>query len=269
MEKIDEYLEYWNSFFRVWKVSPKEIFEKNIWSTEHCGKGKTELDPFSLPQPFLGNPKNCSVITLNLNPGPTSTLRLHKDGILTKKFIECNNYFEYAEFYPQMKLKDYPSKFWNNQFKWIERISKNERNEKLPFAIEICPWHSVKWKSLNMITPKLKEHIKQNVFEIINETIKYATIKTVLSVGKTYYDLYQNKEFGFEKIIEISPNENSILNGIKWPKNKKGELSKRFFSIWKHTETNIIYYNTYSMGSNKPPSKNWSEIENYLLKNYS
>ena len=37
MEKIDEYLEYWNSFFRVWKVSPKEIFEKNIWSTEHCG----------------------------------------------------------------------------------------------------------------------------------------------------------------------------------------------------------------------------------------
>lgn len=164
-----------------------------------------------------------------------------------------------------MKLKDYPSKFWNNQFKWIERISKNERNEKLPFAIEICPWHSVKWKSLNMITPKLKEHIKQNVFEII----KYATIKTVLSVGKTYYDLYQNKEFGFEKIIEISPNENSILNGIKWPKNKKGELSKRFFSIWKHTETNIIYYNTYSMGSNKPPSKNWSEIENYLLKNYS
>ena len=258
--KISEYLENWNIFFEDWIISPEKTFEKDIWSTEHCGKGKTELDPFSLPQPYLGDPENCSVITLNLNPGPTSTLRLHKEGILVNEFLKRKNYFEYAEFYPQMNLKDYPSNFWNNQFKWIENITKSKKIEKLPFAIEICPWHSIKWKSIKKITPKLKEHIKKNIFDIINEAVKYFTIKTVISVGKTYYNLFQSNEFGFEKIIEISPNNFTNLNGIEWPKNKKGELSKRYFSIWKHKETNIIYYNTYSLGSNKPPSKNWNEI---------
>ena len=104
--KIEKYLNNWNSFFENWTISPKETFEKDIWSTEHCGKGKTELDPFSLPQPYLGNPKSSSVITLNLNPGPTSTLRLYNDGILTEKFIKSEDYFEYAKSYPQMNLKD-------------------------------------------------------------------------------------------------------------------------------------------------------------------
>jgi hypothetical protein len=225
-----------------------------------------ELNPFHLPQPYLGNPENCSVITLNLNPVPTSDLRKYSKGILVDKLREKKNYFEFAKYFPQMQLEGYPSKFWNKQFNWIKNIDNDTLENKLPFAIEICPWHSKKWKSLKKISPNLNKHIKENVFDLIEEVIQFANLKTILSVGKTYYDLFNISEFGFEKILEVTPDNHSMLNNIKWPINKKGELSKRFFSIWKYKETNILYFNTYSFGSNTPPSRNWNEIQNYILK---
>lgn len=268
-EIIDNYKTKWNSFFEDWYNSPQNAFDNNIWSKSHKGKGKTELDPFSLPQPYLGNPKNCSVITLNLNPGPTSDLRIYQKGLLVQQFKKSENYFEYAKEFPQMKLKEYPSKFWNKQFKWIENLTDNNSNSKLPFAIEICPWHSKKWKSLKGISDELNSYIQENVFEVINVAIKFSSMKIVLSVGKTYYDLFGTDSLGFEKIIEITPENYSSLIEFKWPLNKKGELSKRFFSIWKHKETEILYLNSYSYGSNTPPSKEWNEIQNYLIKNYN
>ena len=267
--KISEYKIRWNDFFKEWNESPEEAYNKSVWNKNHNGKGKTELDPFSLPQPYLGNPENCSAITLNLNPGPTNDLRFHKNGILVSKFRNNENYFEYAKDYPQMRLNEHPSHFWNNQFRWIDEIINNKNREKLPFAIEICPWHSIKWKSLPQITEELENFINSNVFEIITEAIKYSDLKTVLSVGKTYYDLFQNEfKEEFENVIEFSPENHSELINITWPKNKKGNYSNRFFSVWKHKKTDIIYFNTYSRGSNKPPSNEWNEIQLYILKNY-
>ena len=266
-DKILEYKIKWNNFFKEWDESPKETFDKSVWTKNNNGKGKTELDPFSLPQPYLGNPENCSAITLNLNPGPTSDLRFHKNGILVSKFRNSENYFEYAKNYPQMKLPEHPSHFWNNQFRWISEIIDNKKS---PFAIEICPWHSIKWKSLPKVTKELKNFINSNVFEIITEVVKYSELKTVLSVGKTYYNLFQNEfKEDFKKIIEFSPKNHNELKEYNWPKRKNGESSNRFFSVWKHEKTGIMYFNTYSIGSNKPPSKEWNKIQDYILKNYS
>ena len=222
-----------------------------------------------MPQPYLGNPENCSVITLNLNPGPTSNLRTFGEGILVNQLSEKENYFQYAKDFPQMNLNDYPSKFWNKQFNWINRITNNEFSDKLPFAIEICPWHSKKWKALNNISPQLLEYIKENVFDVIDEAINFSSLKTVLSVGKTYYNLFSIKELGFEKVIEISPNEHSILDSYEWPKNKEGKVINRHFSIWKHRESDRFYFNTYAPGSNTPPSKVWNKIQSILLEKYT
>ncbi|TJY31852.1 hypothetical protein [Pontimicrobium aquaticum] len=266
---ISDYKSKWNTFFENWLNSPQGVFENDIWGKGHTGKGKTELDPFSLPQPYLGNPNDCSVITLNLNPGPTSDLRIYKDGMLVKQFSDSENYFEYAKSFPQMNLENHPSRFWIKQFKWIDNIIDSDIKHTLPFAIEICPWHSKKWKALKKISPELNTYIRENVFDIISEAINYSAMKTVLSVGKTYYDLFSLESLGFEKLIEITPDNYSEIVNLGWPKNKKEQLSKRFFSIWKHKETGIKYFNTYSFGSNTPPSDNWNEIQNYILKNYS
>ena len=54
---------------------------------------------------------------------------------------------------------------------------------------------------------------------------------------------------------------------LNWPLNKKHEKSTRFFSIWK-SKNGKTFYNTWTKGSNKMPSSNWKEIENFIITNY-
>lgn len=54
--------------------------------------------------------------------------------------------------------------------------------------------------------------------------------------------------------------------GLTYPQNKKGEDSKRFFSLWVDKNSGTVYLNTYSYGSNTPPSKEWNQIQKYIIK---
>ena len=67
-EFLEKYKEHWDKFFEEWKKDPKATFEEDvIWKNrEGTGEKKLEYDVF--PQPYLGNIRDHSVITLNLNP---------------------------------------------------------------------------------------------------------------------------------------------------------------------------------------------------------
>ena len=113
-------------------------------------------------------------------------------------------------------------------------------------------------------SPPILDYLQTNVFDIVNEVKHHAELKTVLSVGKPYYNLFEN--LGFKKIKEITP-ENYSKSKVKgWPRNKKNELTKRFFSLWKHDKTGTDYFNTYSYGSNTPPSIHWNQIQSLLIE---
>ena len=263
-ENIDEYLNHWNQFFKDWKKNPEATFDNDkIWSKHkgkewETGKGEkrsTKLEPDVLPQPYLGDIHDHSVITLNLNPsrskkGDESVL-FEKENL--PKFKKAENYYEYAASFPT-----YDINFWQKQDGWIDRIFKKnlgeeklylynpetKKEEKLkPFAIEICPWGSKSWlglgikkeskelKNLNISTIFFLKYLNNFVFDVIEKAIDNSKLKIILSVGKAYYDIFEHKESGFCKIIECTKSQNSKAWDLKLDKDEeiKTELNNVFF----------------------------------------
>jgi len=300
-KSIDDYLEHWDDFFEKWEKDSKATFEEDvIWKNrEGTGEKKLEYDVF--PQPYLGNYKNHSVITLNLNPSRSKknkeNIEFEKNNL--PKFKEAENYHEYAERFPTYDTHP----FWQEQKNWIDRIFKNlgkdvpSEKEIKPFAIEICPWGSKKFQTLKIKKDDpLIEYMDQHVFDVIEKVIEYSKLKIVLSVGKAYYDIFKDSS-GFVKYEEISsksfnkefhfkPNSNllDILKSPTDPKSKQNtdwskkikqipvswpiKFVKRSFSIWKRKE--ILYLNVHSPngGGNNPPAEHFNEIQNQLINKH-
>lgn len=287
MENVEVYLTKWNTFFEEWKKNPEVTFnEDKVWS-KHKGKVKTDankketkLDYGLLPQPYLGDIKNHSVITLNLNPCRTKqdkSVNEFKENL--DKFNSASSYHEYAKDFPT-----YDIRFWQDQANWFKRIFKERMEfdiDKKPFAIEICPWNSESWLALK-INEEIVNYLNENVFSVIEKAIKYSDIKLVFSVGKAYYDIF-NHNSDFIKIEEFTKSQNngslifhsddqdrkSKIESI-WPKKQDKKSTTRYvnrsFSFWK--KNNIIYVNTWGPGSNKTPGKDFVEIESELIRKY-
>jgi hypothetical protein len=281
---IKDYLDHWNNFFVEWNNDKEGIFKKNIWSS-HRGKGNDELEFDVFPQPYLGDVKNHSVITLNLNP---SRSKKNKENIEFEekhlpKFDDAKNYYDYAKYFPTYNIE-----FWKKQADWIDRIFENLEKEKpsekqiKPFAIEICPWGSKSFQTLK-IDDHLIDYMDKHVFDIIGKANENSKLQIVFSVGKAYYDIF--KDHKFEKIEEftkhqnseayvlfIESNNNDFEENIKeiWPKTKDKNGNRRYvnrsFSFWR--KNNVIYYNSWGPGSNNPPGKNFHRIEKKLIQKY-
>lgn len=290
MENVEVYLTKWNTFFDEWKKNPEITFKADkVWS-QHMGKVKsdakkkeTKLEYDLLPQPYLGNIINHSVITLNLNPCRTKKEKsINEFEKNLDKFNNASTYYEYAKDFPT-----YDIAFWQDQSNWFKRMFK-DRIEfdiyKKPFAKEICPWNSESWLALK-INEEIVNYLNEHVFNVIEKAIKYSDIKIVFSVGKAYYDIFNHENSGFKKIeeftksqknetfdLEIYSEDQELKSKIKaiWPKkkdkNKNDRYINRSFSFWK--KNNITYFNTWGPGSNKPPGKDFIEIESELIKNY-
>ena len=282
---IKDYLNNWDKFFVEWNNDKEGTFKKNIWSS-YRGKGNDELEYDVFPQPYLGDVKNHSVITLNLNP---SRSKKNKENIEFEekhlpKFDDAKNYYEYAKYFPTYNIE-----FWKKQADWIDRIFENLEKEKpsekqiKPFAIEICPWGSKSFQALK-IDDHLIGYMDKHVFDIIGKANENSKLKIVFSVGKAYYDIF--KDHKFEKIEEftkhqnsepyvlfIESNNNDFEENIKeiWPKTKDKNGNHRYvnrsFSFWR--KNNVIYYNSWGPGSNNPPGKNFHRIEKKLFQNYN
>ena len=271
-----EYLDHWDEFFVVWKKNPKATFEEDFIWKNRKGTGEKKLEYDVLPQPYLGNIENHSVITLNLNPSRSrkneENIEFEKNNL--PKFKKAENYHEYAKGFPT-----YDIDFWQDQDDWINRIFEKLGKEKppkepeplLPFAIEICPWGSKKFQNLKIKKDDpLIEYMDQHVFDVIEKVIEYSKLKIVLSVGKAYYNIFDNKKTDFERLDEISYQENKP-EGIDWPQtidedSGKDRDVKRTFSIWKKGK--ILYINTYASGSNTPPAEHFNEIQYELINKH-
>ena len=288
-----EYLDHWDEFFVVWKKNPKATFEEDFIWKNRKGTGEKKLEYDVLPQPYLGNIENHSVITLNLNPSRSrkneENIEFEKNNL--PKFKKAENYHEYAKGFPT-----YDIDFWQDQDDWINRIFEKLGKEKppkepeplLPFAIEICPWGSKKFQTLK-IDHELIKYMNEYVFDVIEKVnqknIFPSKIKLVPCIGKDYYDIFNHNNSDFEKLSEFTKSkktnneivvepdtldENFILKiKEKWPLNKNNVLTNRSFSFWK--KNSIIYYNVYPTegGANNPPGKEFKKIEEEFFRIYN
>lgn len=277
-ENISSFETHWNKFFKDWEEDNKGVFEKDkIWSGERKGSGKNKLEFDVFPQPYLGDFKNHSVITLNLNPSRSKNKPKQLEEFKKTKledFKKADNYYEYAKSFPTKELK-----FWQNQIKWIDGIFKNLKkdisSDVYPFAIEICPWCSESWQTLKM-DDEIIQHLDTNVFRVIEQVIENSELKLVLSVGKAYYDIFNYDKKNFKKIDEItskpfeefyfssnSPTYKELMDNNPQhfiPQNWPIRLVSRSFSIWERNKIKYLNVHSPSGGSNNPPGKIFDEI---------
>jgi hypothetical protein len=303
---IEDYLNHWDEFFKKWKKSPEATFDEDVIWRKHEGKEwvnkkgekcSNELEPDVFPQPFLGNIKNYSVITLNLNPS-----RSKKYGYENFMEPDLNSKFKYEKY--AARFTSYNTHlFWKDQKIWIDRIFKLLGEEKpsekkiKPFAIEICPWGSKSWLDLKIKKERIKQidiptnfflkYLDNYVFNIIEKVIQKnifrSKIKIVLCIGKIYYDIF-NHNSDFEKLSEFTKSrktnnevvaepetlDQNFISKIKenWPLNKNNVLTNRSFSFWKRNNT--LYYNVFSPngGKNNPPGKDFKKVEKEFFRIY-
>ena len=288
-KSIQEYLDHWDEFFEEWskgeshqkkmlkndKIWSDENRKGKVWKTKDGKEKSTLLEYDVLPQPYLGNIENHSVITLNLNPSRSKknneNIEFEKNYL--PKFKKAENYYKYAEIFPTYDTHP----FWQDQKNWIDRIFEKlgkdapSENKIKPFAIEICPWGSKSFQKLKIKKDdSLIEYMDHYVFDVIEKVIEYSKLKIVLSVGKAYYDIFDNKKTDFERKEEISYKKNKP-EGMDWPqtidkKSGKDRDVKRSFSIWERGE--VLYLNTYASGSNTPPAEHFNEIQNELIRKH-
>lgn len=59
-----KFLKYWDEVFDYWMETGKVQSDESHWFMQ-----KTELLPELMPEPYMGDPYNCSVTIMNYNPG--------------------------------------------------------------------------------------------------------------------------------------------------------------------------------------------------------
>ncbi len=131
------------------------------------------LCPAHLPEPYWGDPENCSIVILNYNPGGGTGMDIHAYKFTNgnPKFLPFppNTMIDYvykhsysclAKDFPIWKIKIPHGREWLNSYagrkwwlekkNWVNHIVCAKSNgidtETIPpFAMELCGWHSKNW----------------------------------------------------------------------------------------------------------------------------
>lgn len=263
--ELKEWVNHWNGQIKKWYESPQDFLKNSIESQKYKGSKSTALVSSALPEPYIGDPFNCSAVILNLNPGGVmEEYQNVDDGIFITKGQAHKDYYKFTKgfhyFTPESKNRG--SEFWVSRFKWINRLIGRERDDfkKLPFALEIVPFHSKGFGSLSFDEDYIN-YLNQFLIEPAKKAVENADLPFVLTVGKPFLEIFNC--LGFSKIIELDMD--NFPKELNWPLKGSGEgLSVRYFSLWK-SQNGTFFYNTRTQGNNKMPSAAWSEIESYVL----
>jgi len=257
---LKKYEVMWNKRIKEWGQDPEEYFKNDDIYKLYNGKEKTELEILGLPEPYLGDIYGrCSAILLSLNPGgllPEGE-QVHPKG----KFIldgAVENYCDWAKSW--YYINHTKNLFWKNKREWIDRRVSEEN--KLPFGIELIPYHSKKWGKLCKNEDALK-YIEKNILNIAEKKINDSQFQHIVAIGKDYADIFE--ALNFELQIEVNEVNYMDQLDIEWPKKKDGEPRIRKYNIWK-SPNGTTYFQTHAPGSNKAPSKDFLQIETEIIR---
>lgn len=217
-----------------------------------------------IPEPFFGNPDKCSVVMLNLNPGPASCYWQ------SQKILPNNekSYTDHAIPFPYLdknlrSLNCAGEAWWEKRNKWLNRLVGNEPADRFPFALELYPWHTDNWARVNM--QDVYNYIRQqDIFKIADLASKNSLLPNiVVAVGKAYCDILS--KVGFTEIASVDSHCTcSILQNLIWPVNAKGKID-RTYKIYSSAEYDSLFIVTYAPGSNNAPSKDFHKIEKAII----
>lgn len=199
---MEEYLKYWDEVFAYWVKNGAVHPAESHWHERRIG-----LYPELMPEPYIGNPYNCSVVIMNYNPGaPDYELNteeglekyrndaVHHSGLDNPErmcYHYARNYRDRVAaggylgrdvdpMFDTSGLTEAGKKWWCKRLDWFKELVPE--SDKLPFAIELCGWHSNKWGGIKY-TKDLLATLKDLFATAIEEAIKASDLGIGLCVG--------------------------------------------------------------------------------------
>ena len=230
-----------------------------------------------MPEPFMGDPDNCSFVIVNLNPGAgvwhscinqkavTGTL-INK--VATLGYSKAIMDFPYLQDETTVRLTNWDDspgkKWWKSKERWIKHIIKMYEpsyntgdtipHDLYPFAMEMFAWHTTKWpKSLNKQMKAGGAYgatIKDEVFAPLYEAIQKSKFKFAFCVGKPIGDIISS--FG----LFVKTNSLPI---------QPLPTKKRFYDVYSDGKGCHIV-NTWAQGGNTYPSADFEKEEEMLFR---
>lgn len=232
-----------------------------------------------IPEPFMGDPNNCSLVIVNLNPGAGVCHSCFKQqnivGTLVNK-VKSLGYSNAVKDFPYLRdgetvgltdWNDSPGrKWWKSKERWIKHIIKMfepsyNTQEPIPqnlypFAMEMFAWHTEKWPTqLNKGMVSCGAHgpvVKSDVIEPLHEAIKKSKYKFAFCVGKPIGNIIGSFPL-------FSKKNKEPIQPIK--------EAQRFYDIY-HDGEGCYILNTWAQGGNTYPSEKYYEKEEELVKSF-
>lgn len=224
MATLSDFIDYWDHVVANW-------FEGHAYGDEPLWfKEAKTLNFLHMPEPYWGNPKHCSIVIANYNPGGGADRSRHtylpcagcSDSFINE--VKKSSYSEVALSFPIIKdpknllkgfywWKEYGGrKWWLDKLDWIKDaynlltgIKVDDESFK-PFVMEFCAWHCPKWSDNKSIvdlyyankrtgaTTPLAKTIDEYFIEPLTAAIKASTCKYGICVGSQFHYLFKQME---------------------------------------------------------------------------
>ena len=225
---LDQFIKYWDGVICRWLNNYNDIEEKQRLFFDL--KNRKNADVLKLcqdhmPEPYWGNPKDCSIVIANYNPGGGADRNRHtykgcadwKNTFINEvvKVSDDKKYSIVVKDFPIIIKKeelgetvcwweDYGGRpWWLKKMEWLEEhiipALKNAENikKKKPFAIEFCGWHSENWSGnacAEIYEDKnLKPVIDKYFIDVLTDAVKLSESELGICVGAQFYHMFISK----------------------------------------------------------------------------
>lgn len=269
---MNGYVKYWDDVISRWADGDGVVPE-----SEECWfvSGST-LHRQLMPEPYWGNPDNCSAVLLNYNPGgpdgtPLPDDNCHINNVRNDDTMKMSGamhgcYSRIALEFPWLDNADHrdftsmpshlPTKRWMCQRNgWISRLAKSD---KRPFFLDLCAWHSKNWR-LGNYTPEIRTYIAEHILPLLSEAIAKSDFGIGLCIGK---------QIGDEVLSLLGFTEVTSQMDFDVKDSSEGwqpipEVN-RWYRIYRSVDGTYIV-NTWTLGYNRHPGARFHEYEKEII----
>lgn len=262
------FINYWDNVIHDWLRGSIHHEQK------HYGK---LLNPYYLPEPYWGDPENCSFVIVNYNPGggnnmdPHTYLPCATPCCSVQTLIKYVNLNSYSKIALQNPLLMTPCElamngwgwfasyggyhWWQKKKDWFIHLANAAsvptiNDGLMPFALELCPWHSPSWPGVApLLNRPLKAVIRQRVINVMHYAIYRSKGKFAICIGKDFTTILP--KFRFMPCSNIQP-----MPGVA-----------RYYQLFRHKVTDLPVLVTWANGSNRHPSSKFYAAESTMIYN--
>ena len=307
------FINYWDEVVRQWLENnadyskfEKEVEEQSLIIEAINNKFRDQpeyrLNTIHMPEPYWGDPRDCSIVLLDYNPAGGPRVNRHTtisckscagcDSLskIDKEVIPSMTFIKYVEEKRIKGKKGYSSialtgpvfeakkglewfwdadngyegyDWWQQRCGWldhlVEVISGKKDEKKLPFAMELCGWHSQKWNNdMSWIdNGQCRTIINNRSILPLFAALRISTCKMAVCIGAEFRRDWL-KQFFNDKIEDVT--ETLFRDNLK----KNSDLEKSYDIVDKDGKVifaDLTYTVTYDGKENIYVVAKWNEIK--------